>query len=328
MQIHSAAEKSNPSTEVMMMLIDANPGGLKQKDRDGNLPIHSSLENRYAFPTSLIAKMLTVYPGSTKVFDKDHNLPLHCAYHSYSGKQLVELVKLLLATDPKAGLVKDKTWKSFLLHHMCKQNKSLALIKAFCKGCPKACTLKDAGGNLPLHVMCEKGDSSPLKVIECLISWYPEGISIRDRDGNTGLHSACECLNTNLFSVVSLMLGVDAGPNCAATLKDKDGNLAIHSACESKRLDGKVQAMVIDMLVDAYPSGLGIKDRDGNMALHSAIERGDTLGFRCIKKIVDAFPDACAAKDKEGTFVLLLFAVRSLFPDCSFPRKLFVLSFS
>ena len=289
--------------------------------------MHSALERGDIIPISVLAKMIQVYPQATTVFDKDHNLPLHCAYHSsFNTGKLVKLTTLLLTTNSDAGLVKSKKY-GFLLHYICQQNKPLALIKAFCKGCPKACTLKDAGGNLPLHVMCEKGDSSPLKVIECLISCYPEGISIRDRDGNTGLHSACECLNTNLFSVVSLMLGVDAGPNCAATLKDKDGNLAIHSACESKRLDGKVQAMVIGMLVDAYPAGLGIKDRDGNMALHSAIERGDTLGFQCIKKIVDAFPDACAAKDKEGTFVLLLFAVRSLFPDCSFPRKLFVLFF-
>ena len=183
MQIHSAAEKSNPSTEVMMMLIDANPGGLKQKDRDGNLPIHSSLENRYAFPTSLIAKMLKVYPGSTTVFDKDHNLPLHCAYHSYSGKQLVELTTLLLTTDSDAGVVKSKKYRSFLLHYICQQNKPLALIDAFCKACPQACTVKDSQGNTPLHVMCEKGDMSPLQVILCLINGNPDSILVKDKDG-------------------------------------------------------------------------------------------------------------------------------------------------
>merc|ERR1719162_1408275 len=99
--------------------------------------------------------MLTLYPASTKVFDKDGNLPLHCAYHSYFGQQPVDITKLLLGVDSSAGVVKSKRFNQYLLHYICQQNKPFALIDAFCKGCPKAVSLKDSGGNLPLHVMCE-----------------------------------------------------------------------------------------------------------------------------------------------------------------------------
>ena len=138
--LHSMCESSTPATDVIMKLIDSYPDGLGIKDKDGNLPLHSALERGDIIPISVLAKMIQVYPGSTTVFDKDHNLPLHCAYHcayhSYSGKQLVELTTLLLTTDSAAGVVKSKKY-GFLLHYICQQNKPLALIDAFCKACPQ-----------------------------------------------------------------------------------------------------------------------------------------------------------------------------------------------
>ena len=291
--IHSAAEKKNPSADVVTMLIDANPKGLEQKDRDGNLPIHSCLENRFDFPTSLFEKMLTLYPASTKVFDKDGNLPLHCAYHSYQGQQLVDITQLMLQVDSSAGVVKDKRFRQYLLHYICQQNKPFALIEAFCKGCPKAVSLKDSGGNLPLHVMCERGDSSPVPVIQCLMFSYPDGIAVKDKDGNTPLHSACEKLHLNISAVAGMML--DLKPE-ASKIKDRDGNLPLHSICESST----PATDVIMSLIEAYPEGLRQKDKTGNLPLHSAIERGDVLESIVLTKMIELHPEACKVKDKDG----------------------------
>ena len=43
--------------------------------------------------------------------------------------------------------------------------------------------MKDSQGNTPLHVMCEKGDRSPLQVILCLINGNPDSILVKDKDG-------------------------------------------------------------------------------------------------------------------------------------------------
>ena len=280
-----------------MMLIDAYPEGLKTKDRAGNLALHSVLENRFAFPTSVVEKMLAVNPGATKVADKDGNLPLHCAFNTRTDSQLVELTKILLATDSSAGLVKSKKFRSYLLHYCCKKKKPLALVEIFCKGCPKAATLKDSGGNLPLHVLCELGETyytgpAPVQIIQCLISCYPDGILIKDKDGNTPLHSAVETLHKNVSVVACAM--IDARPK-AAEVRDRDGNLPLHSIFESTT----PATDVIIKLIDSYPGGLRVMDKDGNLPLHSAIERGDGIAVTILEKMIRLYPEACVKKDKE-----------------------------
>ena len=235
----------------------------------------------------------------------------------------MKLTKLLLGTDPSAGLVKS-TKHGFLLHYICQQNKPLALIDAFCKACPQACTVKDSQGNTPLHVMCEKGDKSPLQVILCLINGNPDSILVKDKDGtsvsflffysicillflisfssfcfffsvfvgNTPLHSAVETLHKNVSAVANRM--IDLRPK-AAEVRDKQGNLALHSMCESST----PATDVIMKLIDSYPDGLGIKDKDGNLPLHSALERGDIIPISVLAKMIQVYPQACVIQDKE-----------------------------
>ena len=235
----------------------------------------------------------------------------------------MKLTKLLLGTDPSAGVVKS-TKHGFLLHYICQRNKPLALIDAFCKACPQACTVKDSQGNTPLHVMCEKGDNSPLQVILCLINGNPDAILVKDKDGtsvsflffysicillflisfslfcfffsvfvgNTPLHSAVETLHKNVSAVANRM--IDLRPK-AAEVRDKQGNLALHSMCESST----PATDVIMKLIDSYPDGLGIKDKDGNLPLHSALERGDIIPISVLAKMIQVYPQACVIQDKE-----------------------------
>ena len=39
--IHSACEATTPNTDVIMLLADLHPEGLKERDRNGNLPMVS-----------------------------------------------------------------------------------------------------------------------------------------------------------------------------------------------------------------------------------------------------------------------------------------------
>ena len=236
--------------------------------------------------------MLAVNPDSTKVKDKDGNLPIHCAFHTRKDKELVKLTRIIFKCDSSCGLVKSKRKQTYLLHDICRMNKPFNLIQAYCEGCPKAATLKDSEGNLPLHIMCERGDTSPVTVIQCLISCYPDGILIKDKDGNTPLHSAVEKLHKNVSTIANAM--IDTRPK-AAEVRDRDGNLPLHSICESTT----PAKDVIMKLCDVYPDGLKIKDKDGNLPLHSAIERGDILSVDVLEKMIQVYPEACAVKDKQ-----------------------------
>jgi ankyrin repeat protein len=155
---------------------------------------------------------------------------------------------------------------------------------------PEAAQQKDAGGNLPIHVCYERGDQSPLSVMEYLINVYPEGMLVKDRDWNTPLHSACENLTANRTAVAGLM--IRAGRK-AVEMGDRDGNLPINSACEKK-------VPVVDtilLLLDAFPGGLEKKDKQ---PLHSAIEKGDVIPLAVLETMIHMYPGATKVKDKDG----------------------------
>ena len=94
--IHSACERRKPNGAVISMLADMFPGGLQQKDKDGNLPLHSALEVGDAMPVDIIRKLLGMFPGATAVRDRDSNLPLHCCFHANKVLMVEELLSRVI----------------------------------------------------------------------------------------------------------------------------------------------------------------------------------------------------------------------------------------
>ena len=71
--LHSACEHKKPNEVVIRLLMEAFPEGLKEKDKEGNLPLHSALEVGDEMPVSIIKEMLDLYPGACLVKDKEKN---------------------------------------------------------------------------------------------------------------------------------------------------------------------------------------------------------------------------------------------------------------
>ena len=63
-------EHPRPSNDVILRLIEHYPNGLKQKDKDGNLAIHSACENN-APNDKVILKMIEFYADGVTQKDKD-----------------------------------------------------------------------------------------------------------------------------------------------------------------------------------------------------------------------------------------------------------------
>ena len=79
--LHSACERKKPNEVIIRLLMEAFPEGLKEKDKEGNLPLHSALEVGDEMPVSIIKEMLDLYPGACLVKDKEANFPIHSCFH-------------------------------------------------------------------------------------------------------------------------------------------------------------------------------------------------------------------------------------------------------
>ena len=291
--LHCACENIKPCGNTILLLMRAYPEALQKRDKSRNLPIHSAIENVGNVPVGVIEEMLNLFPDAVKKHDWDGQLPLHCVFHrpNQSTERLVAIASLLLEIDPSAACAKSRRL-GLLLHHSCRSLNSLLLIQKLTLD-PKAATMKNSQGDLPLHVICERGDSGLLSIVQYLMRHYPDGIPKKDRDGNTCLHSACETLHTNVSAVAMEM--IELRPK-AAEIRDRSGNLAIHSICESRT----PVTDVILKLISVYPDGLKVKDKGNNLPLHSVLERGDAVEFLAIKKMIDSYPEAVTKKDRGG----------------------------
>ena len=86
--------------DVISVLILTNPAGLRVKDKDGNLPLHSAIENGDKIPKSTLEKIVRGFPGACVIKDKEGNTPLHSAVENRV-KDIFPIVQLLLAADPQ-----------------------------------------------------------------------------------------------------------------------------------------------------------------------------------------------------------------------------------
>jgi ankyrin repeat protein len=96
---------SNPPLEVVRVLIEAYPQGLKKKDVHGDTPLHIAVSNP-ATRIELIQMLIGAEPGAASIANREGLMPLHAACR-YSPSN-VEIISLLLETHPAAAKVRIK----------------------------------------------------------------------------------------------------------------------------------------------------------------------------------------------------------------------------
>ena len=189
-------------------MIEHYPDCLKQKDKDGNLAIHSACENNEP-NDKVILKMMEVYPGSLKTKDKDGNLAIHSL--SENTKQMENRDKVILT-----------------------------MIDLY----PDSLRLKDKDGNTPLHSFIENPSqiNNREKVIGVMVKEYEGALAEKDRDGNLPIHSAlAQGKKISIEGIKALLV------NRESLLKPNPrGNIPFHQAFNmaGKKLDHKAQAIL------------------------------------------------------------------------------------
>ena len=144
-------EHPRPSNDVILRLIEHYPDGLKQKDKDGNLAIHSACENN-APNDKVILKMIDLYPDSLRRKDKDGNTPLHSFIENPSQINNREKVIGVMVKEYEGALAEKDKDGNLPIHSALAQGKKISIegIKALLVN-QETLLVKNARGNIPFH---------------------------------------------------------------------------------------------------------------------------------------------------------------------------------
>ena len=162
----------------VQFLLEAEPRVLQEKEPEqGDLPLHMSIRHRCPAETTLL--LLNAYSGATAVADKDGNLPLHLALRFHSEQKVFYA---LLDKDPRAVRVKNAK-KALPVHRAALFNLDLSIIKALYEHYPDSISEPDAQGNLPIHLyfMQMRGGRPSDEVIHFFLEACPSSLGKRNK---------------------------------------------------------------------------------------------------------------------------------------------------
>lgn len=158
-------------------LINANPWLVEMKE----LTTNQYLLHKLAFfgggstpaPDSLTDRLLEKFPAAVYKFDQDGNVPLHLA--AAAGN--ISLIQALGDSFPSGASIRN-------------EDGMLPLHFAIASYADDF----DDGVNEERDEN-RRTESGPLQVVKTVLDFFPRAISIADNDGNLPLHVAAECLN-------------------------------------------------------------------------------------------------------------------------------------
>ena len=226
---------------VIAALLDADKDCAKDKNSQGNLPLHQALlstgpATRVAHPDvreiGRVRKILRAYPGAIEQPGQFGWLPLHFALASACHAETVRLVlrahpdaarKLIIDADGGAGGMQlNDPSEAITALHLAVERGDAGIVKDIVAAAPAMATHLNAEVGLPLHhaVHCK----APLPVIRETVAAFPEGTRVANADGRIPLHVAA---------------GGSSGSSAYATLK---------------------------FLVESYPDSVHVLDHNGKSA--------------------------------------------------------------
>jgi ankyrin repeat protein len=160
---------------------------------------------------------------------------LHYAAINQSGASGARMVQLLHQANSQAALSPTTKYGYLPLHNAASKQggaKGTAVVEALLRAEPKAATVADKDGNLPLHraaywqgvsstshlerlslltprslFSCDAGGDKGVAVAELLLQAYPEAASIKNKDNETPLGIALKHVSASDPLITLLMAG-------------------------------------------------------------------------------------------------------------------------
>lgn len=255
--LHRAISSRAISVDMLQLVMNAYPDGIRQKDGRPSLPL--SLAVDFDVPFDCFRLILSRYPDAARVREEwDVSLPLHqCLEHGKSEA----LVSSLLDVYPQAASTNTR-FRETALHLACNGGFSLAIVRRLYQLYPEAVTVQDTCTELPLHSACEAVSSS-VQVVEFLLEKYPEGAQSRNEWGRLPLHCAARKASTE---VVQFLIEIYSN---AVHVTDNHGLLPLHWACSYGASLEVIQLLLAHFDGDErHHSGLNITDNNGLLPIH------------------------------------------------------------
>ena len=136
----------------VQFLLKAEPKVLGEKDPNGDLPLHMSIRHRCPAETTLL--LLESHPAAAAAKDKDGNLPLHLCLRFRGIGDLKQQHKVFFAlVDANPDAVRARNAKKDLpLHRAALFNLDLVILKTLAERYPESLFEPDSQGNLPIHL--------------------------------------------------------------------------------------------------------------------------------------------------------------------------------
>ena len=179
--LHLACMNNTTLLTLFRILIEAGPEALMERDPGGDLPIHATIRHRC--PKELVFELMKANPDTVEMTDKDGNLPLHMAIRFNPDAYLIE--RLLLAYPEAAN--RRNTKRDLPLHRAALFNLDLEVLRVILAIYPEAMMAKDAQGNLPIHLyfMNLRGSRPTDEMLHFFLEAHPASISTRNLKGCT-----------------------------------------------------------------------------------------------------------------------------------------------
>jgi hypothetical protein len=222
---------------------------LKERDDDGNLPLHISLimthgEGWTSFSQrcEVVKCLVEKYPEGVHLRNKEKQLPIHLAEAS---SEIVDSCWALTVLTTLA-----KSWPKSLKEPDSNGRTPFQFFAKFCKTslqfseilelCPEAAKVKNkVGGQLPMHVAATYDNAAGIKALS---EAWPESLRERDWDGNLPFH----LLRGNRGCCEKVIALYPEG----LRIRNKRGLLPIGEAASNQEGNTMIS------LANAYPKGL------------------------------------------------------------------------
>ena len=144
---------------------------------------------------------------------------------------------------------------------------------------------------LPIHRLCEM--KPKLAMVKSLVKAYPQGLLLPDHHGRLPLHSLCKnCKNVEggSLDVIQFLISTEQK---SLRCRDMRGRLPLHVAVEYG-----APKIVIEALLQRFPSGAAYCDTKGRFPLHIASKQGaDKMS---IFNIFWCYQEALIKRDTSG----------------------------
>ncbi|KAL3764972.1 hypothetical protein ACHAWO_000198 [Cyclotella atomus] len=213
---------------------------------------------------SVILNLVIVNQAAASIADNTGRLPLH--YIAEHGEEWSNDATSILAAHPAAARTRaGSVAYNQLPLHMAASNPDAhpSLIMNIVNSNPRAASLVDGSGRLPLHMACDSGRTTWDRGIESIYTAYHAAISVAEESPRawTVLHTAAASHSAGQ-DLIENVLSLNPG---AASMPDGEGRYPLHLACAAGR---HWEGGGLRILFEADPSVALMEDGNGFLPFH------------------------------------------------------------